>query len=301
MTIRIRKLGEALGAEILDVDPASPLDERSVGEVRRLWLEHSVLLFRGVEWTPAQHIAFTRHFGELHIMPRIGTEVPVNLREYPEIFVVSTLEKDGTPVGLRRAGWGWHSDGEDKEFPNMASMLYGVKTPKVGGDTAFASTYKAYEALPEATRAVIDGRRARFSRIEKHRINYPNLPPLTETEKQARPDVWHPIVRTHPETLRKCLYVGRWAVEIDGMPAAEGEDLIDELTSHITKPEFTYIHKWRPGDVVLWDNRCTQHCAIPYDDSVEERHMLRTTLEGDLPFYLAADGSRIESALALPA
>lgn len=298
MTIQIRELSDALGAEVLDFDPAQPMDEEAVRELRQVWLDHAVLLFRGVDWTPAQHIAFTKHFGELHIMPRLANEIPVNLRQHPEIFVVSNMEKDGNPVGLKRAGWGWHSDGEDKQIPNMASMLYGVKTPKTGGDTAFASTYKAYEGLPEATRAAIDGRRARFSRVEKHLINYPDLPPLTEAEKRERPDVWHPIVRTHPETLRKCLYVGRWAVEIEGMPEREGKDLIEELTSHITKPAFTYIHKWQPGDVVLWDNRCTQHCAIPYDDSVEDRHMLRTTLEGDVPFYLAADGSRVESSLA---
>ena len=300
MAIEVRELSEALGAEVLNFDPTHPMNESTASELRRLWLKHSVLLFRGVEWTPAQHIAFTKHFGELHIMPRLGTEIPVNLRQHPEIFVVSNMEKNGKPVGVKRAGWGWHSDGEDKAIPNMASMLYGVITPKIGGDTGFASTYKAYEALPAATRTVIDGKRARFSRIEMHQINYPNLPPLTEAEKLERPDVWHPIVRTHPETLRKCLYIGRWAVEIEDIPRDEGKDLIEELTSHVARPEFTYIHRWLPGDVVFWDNRCTQHCAIPYDDSRENRHMLRTTLEGDMPFYLMADGNRIESSPAVP-
>ena len=299
MTIQVRKLSDALGAEVVNFDPSQPMDEEAVHALRQLWLEHSILLFRGVDWTPAQHIAFTKNFGDLHIMPRLGTEIPVNLQQHPEIFVVSNMEQNGKPVGVKRAGWGWHSDGEDKEVPNMGSMLYGVKTPRVGGDTGFASTYKAYEALPKATRDAIDGKRARFSRVEMHLINYPNLPPLTEAEKRERPDVWHPIVRSHPETLRKCLYIGRWAVEIEGMPDREGKELIEELTSHITKPEFTYIHKWRPGDVVLWDNRCTQHCAIPYDDSAEDRHMLRTTLEGDVPFYLAADGRRITSSLVM--
>ena len=297
MTIPIRRLSGALGAEILEFDPAKTLDASIVGELREIWLEHSILLFRDVDWTPAQHIAFTRHFGKLHIMPRIGTEVPVNLKQYPEIFVVSNVESNGKPVGIKRAGWGWHSDGEDKRIPNMGSMLYGVETPKVGGETSFASTYKAYEALSKSTKALIKGKRARFSRVDMHQINYPNLPPLTEAEKLERPDVWHPIVRTHPETLRNCLYIGRWAVEIENMPQEEGKKLIKDLANHISNADFTYTHKWSPGDVVLWDNRCTQHCAIPYDDSLESRHMLRTTLEGDIPFYLASDGQRIESAL----
>jgi taurine dioxygenase len=297
MTIKIRKLCDALGAEVLDINPAEPLDAETFAELRNIWLDYSVLLFRGVDWTPAQHIEFTRGFGELHIMPRLGTEVPVNLQQHPEIFVVSNVEQDGKPVGVKRAGWGWHSDGEDKQYPNMGSMLYGVKTPKVGGDTGFASTYRAFEALPQETKDLIIGKRARFSRVEKHLINYPNLPPLTEQEKLERPDVWHPIVRTHPETGRRCLYIGRWAVEIEGIPKEEGDALIEELTTHITKPEFTYIHNWQPGDVVFWDNRSTQHCAIPYDDSLEERHMLRTTLEGDVPFFQAEGGVKVESSL----
>ena len=297
MAMQTRQLSNALGAEVLNLDPAKPLSSNTIHELRQLWLAHSVLLFRGVDWTPAEHIAFTGHFGKLHIMPSLGTEIPVNLQQHPEIFIVSNMERNGKALGVKRAGWGWHSDGEDKEYPNMGSMLYGVKTPKRGGDTGFASTYKAYDALSEEAKSLIDGKRARFSRVEMHLVNYPNLPPLTEAEKRERPDVWHPIVRTHPETARKCLYIGRWAVEIEGLAADEGRELIDELTSHISNPEFTYIHKWQPGDVVLWDNRCTQHCAIPYDDSLEDRYMLRTTLEGDVPFYMTADENQIRSSL----
>jgi alpha-ketoglutarate-dependent taurine dioxygenase len=298
MTIKVRRLSDALGVEILGVNPAEPIRADIMREIRQLWLDNNILLFRGIDWTPAQHIAFTRNFGDLHIMPRIGTAIPTNLQEYPEIFVVSNIEKDGVPLGVRRAGWGWHSDGEDKKVPNMGSMLYGVKVPDEGGDTGFANTRMAYDALPQAVRDRIAGRRARFSRVEMHLVNYPNLPPLTEKEKGERPDVWHPIVRTHPETKRRCLYIGRWAVEIEGMPADEGKELIAELTSFVTKPEFIYIHKWRAGDVILWDNRSAQHCAIPYDDDVGERHMLRTTLEGDVPFFETETGERVVSALA---
>lgn len=207
------------------------------------------------------------------------------MKGLPEVYVVSNMVKDGKPVGLRRAGWGWHTDGEDKETPNMGSMLYALIVPPEGGDTAFANMYKAYDALPEATRARIEGRRARFSRLEMHHINYPHSPALTEAEKRGRPDVWHPLVRIHPETGRNSLYIGRWAVEIEGMPLAEGKALIKELCEFAVQPPFVYRHRWRVGDVVLWDNRCGQHCALPFDDDKYDRHMLRTTLEGDVPAY----------------
>ena len=126
--------------------------------------------------------------------------------------MVSNVEKDGKPVGIKRAGWGWHSDGEDNEIPNLASMLYGVKPPTVGGDTGFASTYRAYEALAPETQSLLDEKRARFSQVDMHLINYPNLPPQTEAERPGRPDVWYPMIRT---TLKYCESIcasgaGRW-------------------------------------------------------------------------------------------
>jgi alpha-ketoglutarate-dependent taurine dioxygenase len=298
MTVEFRMLSDALGVEVLGVNPARAVAPDLISEIRRLWLKHNIILFRGVDWTPAQQIAFTRQFGELHIMPRLGTAVPINLQQHPEIFVVSNVEENGKPVGVRRAGWGWHSDGEDKALPNMGSLLYAVSVPQHGGDTAFANTCAAYDALPESVREKIDGRRARVSRAEMHQVNYPDLPPLTEAEKKARPDIWHPITRTHPESKQQCLYIGRWAVEIEGLPADESKQLIAELTSFVTRPEFVYTHEWQVGDAILWDNRSVQHCAIAYNDNVGERHMLRTTLEGDTPYFEAASGERVLSSPA---
>lgn len=295
MTIETRPLSQTLGAEICGVDLADPLDDETIAEIRQLWLTHCILLFRDVHWTPAQHVAFTRRFGDLHIMPGIGHDVPTNHPEHPEIMVVSNVKRNGTPIGLRRAGWGWHSDGEDKMVPNMGSLLHALKVPPDRGDTSFANTYRAYEALPKSIRDKIDGRLGRFSRAERHSANYPDLPDLTEAEKRARPDVWHPITRTHPETGRTALFIGRWAVEIEGIPKDEGTALIEDLTVHAVKPEFTYTHRWKAGDAMLWDNRCTQHCALPYDDEKYERHMQRTTLEGDTPFFEMASGRRVES------
>ena len=298
MTIEVRPLSDALGAEIRGVDPSGDIDHEVVAEIRQAWLDHCILLFRGLSWTPAQHVAFTRRFGRLHIMPRLAATESSNLAEHPEVLVVSNVVKDGKPLGLRRAGWGWHSDGEDKAVPNMGSMLYAVKVPPADGDTGFTNTYKAFEALPRETRERIEGRRCRFSRVDMHPINYPHLPALTEQEKRDRPDVWHPLVRTHPETGRKSLYIGRWSVEIEGMPIDEGKALIAELTDFAVQPRFVYRHRWKAGDAILWDNRCTQHCAIPYDDEKYERHMLRTTLEGDVPYYATVRSEVVTAAAA---
>lgn len=295
MPLEVHPLSDALGAEIRGVDLAALLDDGTIAEIRRHWLDHCILLFRDVRWTPAQHVAFTRRFGELHIMPGLGHEVSTNHPEHPEIMVVSNVKRNGIPIGLRQAGWGWHSDGEDKKLPNMASLLHALKVPPGCGDTSFANTYKAYEALPQATRERIEGRLGRFSRVERHSANYPNLPPLTDAEIASRPDMWHSVTRTHPETGRAALFIGRWAVEIEGISKAEGEALIDDLTTHVVKPEFTYTHRWQAGDAILWDNRCTQHCALPFDDEKYERHMQRTTLEGDAPFYQTRGGEKIAS------
>ena len=133
-------------------------------------------------------------------MPRLATEVSVNLQQRPEIFVVSSIKKDGKPFGVKRAGWEWHSDGEDKRVRNMASMLCGIKTPEVGGDTGFASTYRTYDALPPKTAGRLDTKPARISLVEMQLVNNSMLPPLTEAEKRDRSDVWHPVYRIHPET-----------------------------------------------------------------------------------------------------
>ena len=295
MALELRPLSDAIGAEVLSVDLASPLGDGVIADIRAAWLDHNILLFRDVDWTPAQHVAFTRRLGDLHIMPGLAHETSTNHPDHPEIMVVSNVKRNGVPIGLRRAGWGWHSDGEDKRLPNMGSPLHALKVPPGRGDTAFANTTKAYEARDPAIRARIEGKLGRFSRVERHNHNYPDLPPLTEEEKAGRPDVWHPVTRTHPETGRTALFIGRWAVEIEGVPKAEGEALIEDLTQHAVKPEFTYTHRWRKGDAILWDNRCTQHCALPFDDEAYERHMQRTTLEGDPPFYAAPGGARIES------
>lgn len=282
MALEIRPVegspGNGFGAELVGVDPALRLDEPTFRAVEAAWYRHSILVFRGLDMRPEDHIAFTRRLGPLHIM----TPPEHNLDGHAEIFVVgNATEEDGTPLGLRGAGMGFHTDGEDKPVPNAGSFLYARRVPPEGGDTLFADMYAVHAALPAEIRAKIAGRRARFSRAALHHVNYPNLP--MPPELRDRPDVWHPIERRHPKSGRVALYVGRWACDIEGLPGEEGRELVAFLQEFARQPRFVYRHHWREGDAVLWDNRCTQHCATPFDEARYVRLMHRTTLEGTPP------------------
>jgi alpha-ketoglutarate-dependent taurine dioxygenase len=279
MALRVRPLDAPFGAEVIGVDFSRPVDDATVVEIEDAWYRHSILLFRNVQMNPAQHVAFTRKLGRTHIMEPLE----FNLAGFPEVLVVSNVEKDQKPIGMKRAGWGWHSDGEDKMLPNAGSFIYAVELPPVDSDTMYADTYAAFNALPDDVRASIMGRRACFSRARFHETYYPHLGPLTEEQKKARPDVWHPIARRHPRSGWTSLYIGRWAYMVDGMPDDEAQELIDYLKDFATRSEFVYRHKWKVGDALLWDNRCTQHCATPFDDTQYHRLMYRTTLEGEVP------------------
>ncbi|HVF64264.1 MAG TPA: TauD/TfdA family dioxygenase [Casimicrobiaceae bacterium] len=275
----IRPLATGFGAEVLGLDFSRELDDGRFAQIEAAWTAHRILIFRDLAMTPAQHIAFTRRFGPLHIME----PAQYNLPGHAEIFVVSNVEEGGKAVGMKRAGWGWHSDGEDKALPNAGSLLHAIELPPEGGDTLFADMASAWDALPDSTRTRLTGRRACFSRIRLHHVHYPHLPALTDEDKAKRPDVWHPIARRHPKSKRTALYVGRWASAIEGMRDEEANALIAELQEFSTQSRFVYRHRWRPRDAVLWDNRCTQHCATPFDDAKYRRHMHRTTIEGETP------------------
>jgi putative 2-oxoglutarate oxygenase len=279
MPIELRALHDTFDAEVVGVDLARDLDDRTLAAIQDAWTRSSILLFRDVRMTPAQHVTFTRRLGPLHVMEPLEFNLPA----HPEVFVVSNVEEDGKAVGLKRAGWGWHSDGEDKAIPNAGSFLYALEVPPEGGDTLFADTYAAFAALPADVHRTIAGRRACFSRVRLHHVHYPHMKPLTDEQKAQRPDVWHPIARRHPRSGWTALYIGRWACEVEGLPDAEGRDLIRYLQEFATRPEFVYRHRWRVGDAVLWDNRCAQHCATEFDEVRHRRRMHRTTLEGEPP------------------
>ena len=280
MSIEIIPTGAALGAEIRAVDLAKPIDDATFAVIERTYNECGVIFFRGQHITPPQQVAFTRHFGEIEFNI-FGERWSVS--GSPEIVVVSNVTEDGRPIGVRRAGENWHSDMCYTARPPRGTMLYALEIPKLFGlplgDTEFASAAAAWDALPEPLRQQIEGRRAVFDFTGRKRA----FPP-TQAEIQRYPPVRHPIVRTHPFTGRKCLYVMRDdCVDIDGMDREEAEALIAALADHIVKPAFVYRHQWQPGDLLLWDNCTVQHRAVQDYDLPHRRLMHRTTMGGAVP------------------
>ena len=279
MTLEYRPLHGEFAAEVIGAPPDLRVDDATLGEIEATWFRHGILIFRDLDMTPAEHVAFTRRLGYLHIM--VPSEF--NLPDHPEVWVVGNAKENGKALGLRGAGMGFHTDGEDKSVPNAGSFLYAKIVPPEGGDTLYADMRAAYAALPDEIKQKIAGRRGRFSRADMHAINYPNMRPYTAEELAARPDVYHPLVRRHDKSGRVSLYIGRWACDIEGLPRDEGRTLVAWLQEFARQDRFVYRHRWRDGDAVLWDNRCTQHCATPFDEARYTRLMHRTTLEGTAP------------------
>ena len=280
MSIEIIPTGAALGAEIRGVDLAVPLDDTVFAAIERAYNDHGVIFFRDQHITPPQQVAFTRRFGEIEF--NIFGE-RWSVPDSPEIVLVSNVTEDGRPIGIRRAGENWHSDMCYAAKPPRGTMLYALEIPDLYGltvgDTEFASAAAAWDGLPLALRQRIDGRRAIFDFSARKRAF-----PLKQTEIERYPPVWHPIVRTHPRTGRKCLYVMRDdCVGIEGVDPAEAEALIAALADHIVKPAFIYRHQWKAGDVLMWDNCTVQHRAIQDYDMPRRRLMHRTTMGGAVP------------------
>jgi taurine dioxygenase len=272
--------GAVLGAEIRGLDLAQPMDDHTFEAVDDAFARFGVIFFRNQRITPQQQVAFTRRFGtiEFNIFGERWS-VP----GAPEIVVVSNVTENGKPVGVRRAGENWHSDMCYTARPPRGTMLYAIETPALHGlplgDTEFASAAAAWDALPDDLRRRIEGRRAVFDFTGRKRA----FPP-TADEIARNPPVTHPLVRTHPRSGRKCLYVMRDdCTGIEGIPAEEAEALITALADHIVKPQFIYRHQWRPGDVLMWDNCTVQHRAIQDYDLPQRRLMHRTTMGGAAP------------------
>jgi taurine dioxygenase len=280
MSIEIVPTGAALSAEIRGVNLGEPIADATFAEIERAYNEYGVIFFREQQITPPQQVAFTRRFGEIEF--NIFGErwsVPRN----PEIVVVSNVTEDGRPIGVRRAGENWHSDMCYTARPPRGTILYALEIPDLHGlslgDTEFASAAAAWDALPEQLRRRIEGRRAIFDFTRRKRA----FPP-TQAEIDRYRLVTHPIVRAHPFTGRKCLYVMRDdCVGIEGMGPEVAEALIAALADHIVKPAFVYRHQWRAGDLLLWDNCTVQHRAIQDYDLPQRRLMHRTTMGGAIP------------------
>ena len=275
----MRKLSPVMGIEIAGVDLSRPLDEPTFAAVHDAFLRNLLVCFPGQHLDQTQHVAFGRRFGDLQVHVLDQYRSPT----HPEIYVLSNVKKTGETTGEHpdKGTLVWHSDLSFQARPALATMLYGIEVPRAGGDTLFANMYAAYEALPAATRARIAGLRA-IHDLDASRQRA-GAPPMTEQQRREAPPVEHPLVRTHPETGRKCLYISHHAMRIVGLPEAEGTALLEELMAHATRADFVYAHRWRQGEVVMWDNRCTMHKATPYDAKGERRVMNRTVVKGDIP------------------
>jgi taurine dioxygenase len=278
-TIEVQPIAGAMGAEVAGIDIGrGPLANATIDEIHRAFLEHQMIFLRRQELTPASQVAFARHFGKPALYPFLA-----GLDGHPEVHEIIKTETD-----TRNFGGGWHSDTAYKERPDMGTLLYALEVPDHGGDTLFSSMYAAYDALSAGMKRLLDGLVA----VNNSDKGYPggraaNLKTLggMGTAVKAAPalEAEHPVVRTHPETGRKALFVnGAHTLRFRDMTVEESRSLIDYLAAHAVRPEFTCRLRWEKGTIAVWDNRCTQHCALN-DYNGHRRHMHRVTLEGARP------------------
>jgi taurine dioxygenase len=271
--IEVRPVAGALGAEIHGIDMSRDLADDVVGEVRQAFLDHLVIFLRDQKATPQQHLAFARKFGEPIKYPQLD-----GLPEAPFITAVVKLESERNNFGGL-----WHSDTTYLEIPPMGSMLLAREVPPYGGDTEFANQYLAYEALSDGLKQTLDGLIG-VSSSSKAEVSKTREDRMKAAGKEHKALVAeHPIVRTHPETGRKALYVNiGHTVRFKDMTDAESAPLLDYLFQHQTRPEFTCRFNWRVGSLAFWDNRCALHNPVN-DYHGFRRVMHRVTLAGDKP------------------
>jgi taurine dioxygenase len=284
MSFEIRNLDAPLGAEILGLDLSRGAEAGDVARIRAALADRGVLVFRHqAELSPAQHVAFSRNFGPLEI----HVQHAFHHKEHPEILIVSNVVEDGKPIGLTDAGRYWHSDLSYVAEPSLGSLLHARELPDEGGDTLFASMVAAYDALPSGLRARIDGLEAEHSYEARNRIQqakYGDLRPgLSEEQRAKVRPVVHPVVRVHPESGRKALFVNEgFTTRIIGLPEEESRELLSELFAFSVQERLIYRHSWVANDLLFWDNRQTMHLATPFPPHYRRR-LNRTTIRGDVP------------------
>jgi len=288
MAVTIHPLDAALGAEVRGIDLSRPLSAEDRNVVHTAWLDHLVLLFRGQTLSDAQLIRFSRNFGDLEFPPtrllNLKKGIDQKAEIPPEVNVISNVKEGGKPIGQLGAGEAaWHTDSGFIETPPKGSILYSIEVLSNAGNTSFLNMYAAYETLSDDLKAKIDGRQAKhdptYTSAGMRRADFDEV-----TDVSRSPGPMHPIVRTHPESGRKALYLGRRLNSyIDGLSVAESEELLDALWAHTVQPKFVWEHRWKVGDVLMWDNRCAMHRRDAFDDSAR-RIMHRTQLKGDRPY-----------------
>ncbi|HEX4742698.1 MAG TPA: TauD/TfdA family dioxygenase [Caulobacteraceae bacterium] len=278
--IKTRPLREGFGAEILDVD-LRYADPDTLTGVVDTFHRHGAILLRDQVLNPDQLTVFMALFGE----PEDHTLREFTVPGYPKVYRLSNKVVDGKPIGAHNDGVGWHTDYSYKPEPVMATMLYAVTVPDEGSDTLLADCVAAWNALPPERQKELDGKVLHHSYQYFMRTREFGARELSEELKAANPDVYHPLVRTHPADGRKALWPSTGTViEVMDMPNPEGLDMVQALVDFITQDRFVYRHKWLVGDVLMWDNRCTLHTGTLFDDTKYKREMHRLWVRGDKPY-----------------
>lgn len=280
--IQVVPTGKALGAEIRGIDLAKGVSAPEFAVIKQAWLEHLVLLFRGQTLHDAQLQEFAGLFGPLDLAPPNVKGSPW-LPEAPHLTVISNVKENGTEIGSLANGEAiWHTDMSYQTLPPTASLLYCLECPPDGGDTWFANMYSAYEDMPQDLKDKVAGRKAihdsTYNSAGHRRKGFKEI-----SDPREAPGAHHPIIRTHPETRRRTLYLGRRRNNyVVDMPLEESETLLDQLWGQMTKDNFVWRHHWQPGDLLVWDNRCTVHRRDSFDDK-HRRIMHRAQVRGTQP------------------
>ena len=278
--LQMRPLTPGLGVEILGVDIGRGIDDALFASIYDAFLAHQIIVFRDQDIPPGRQVEFGSRFGELqvHVMSQY------HQNQHPELYFLTNLGPDGEPSGKHpdRGTLEWHTDGSWQRITGQATIMYAEEIPANGGETWFADMYGAYERLDDTEKARLAPLRALhnldFSRNRRHGED-----PLTEAQRREKPPVAQPVVRTHPETGRRAIFLGDHAECIEGMPYEEGRALVEALNAAIIHDDLVYRHRYRPGDLVAWDNRCLLHRATEYDPAAERRVMRRCTVLGEAP------------------
>ena len=288
MALKLRKLSYALGAEVCDTNVAAPMSETQFGDIYQAFLDNGILLFRDQDITREQHIEFSRRFGELDKHESLPRD---RHPKHPELLLVTNEPNaDGTPSNSRYTGRQWHSDMSFTPVPSLGSLLKSYAVPEVGGDTLFANMTLAYNTLSDGMKKLIADLHG-IQLAGTRKINHaPTGLERLEEQKKLNPPIAQPVVRVHPETGKKALYLGDKVKRFDGMTEEESLPIIKYLNAHATRSAFLYRHQWRKNDIVVWDNRCTMHQALGDFDERQRRHMERTTVLGTPSGYVVMEG-----------
>ena len=290
MDLTLKKLHPCLGAEVGGINLADDLDEATIEALRAAWVEHGVLVFPDQRITDAEQIAFSRRFGELEIFPQADNRAVAN----PEIFNLTNVGEDDEILPVEHETMqfvsttqNWHTDSCYREIPCNGAILHGVEVTTDSGDTLFADLRAAYDELDDATKAQIEDLSAYHSLYQSQAKMGYEIETGSGYGYHTKGAPLRPLVKIHPETGRKALFIGRHAYRIPGLDDNEAQVLLDELCDFACRPPRTYYHRWQSGDVVIWDNRCVLHRARPYDKS-QPRSLRHVRVAGDPESELAA-------------